>query len=859
MAIKSFVTIKPFKISTRLDADFNEIRKGINRTGVVTQGIANNFFETNTIIEFQRDWLRTDIAEKTEKLDTDDKKKKTIWSKGIRAFRNMFRKKKRSEVENAVEQGEKDADKNVKKRWETIKKPFEGLFKKLGGFLEAIIGGFILYGIFDWVSKMPESAEKVFKLIFSIGKFAFAILGFGINGIMNGLTNIFGAYEENPVKRGLRGVLGVLQLLGGIAAFKTAQYLIMPWKAVQDFNAVTETFARNTQTQEEIKASANARRTGYRDKKTGVIYSKEEYESIQKSAKRADAKRGKQAGKGMKSDLYQNKARDRFQGQFKGARKGPLNKLQQRGRIMGKKGLKLGKKGFGKVGKFAKARPGAAAGGLSILGGATRIASGIASGEKKSAAIGAGVGQAAGGLIGGAVGTALLGPFLGPFAPIVGNAIGGFLGEWVGKTLGPIMEPIFGPIGRAFKMYGQVIWGVMKDVFIPFKETFDALMGFLSGIGELLMKGAKMVGDFVSFVFGAAVDAIKWIIERVINGVKNLMAFAKNPIGFAWKVIRTRGKVLQVGQEKAEGGAVPVYGHRKDIYPVTTPQDYSMGGLVNGIATAMFASSSMFAPAMAEGGHIVTSPMGERGFKLSPGMHMGVDIATEVGEEIRAMSDGFVDAVGHDSGYGFWVSWVDSKGYGHFFAHLDKMPTVQKGQKTPKGTVLGNTGNSGRSSGPHLHWEMALDPKDTGRPKSDILSRVNPLDFYSKEDPFGGKIVTGVLNVQKKEVVFDKRLMKDGAGSIAIAGLKGASTLLDNAVGVWNKTYGRIPGLKMAPPNISGKIAKIRKQAQRMADEDMMPLIVRGTNTVVEQQVINNSGGGDEVIKVYGTAKAMLT
>ena len=163
------------------------------------------------------------------------------------------------------------------------------------------------------------------------------------------------------------------------------------------------------------------------------------------------------------------------------------------------------------------------------------------------------------------------------------------------------------------------------------------------------MKGAKMLGDFVAFVFGAAVDAIKWIIERVINGVKNLMAFAKNPIGFAWKVIRTRGKVLQVGQEKAEGGAVPVYGTMKDIYPVTTPQDYSMGGLVSGIATAMLASSSLFAPAMAEGGHIVTSEMGQRGFALSPGMHMGVDIATEVGEAIRAMSDGFVDAVGKDA------------------------------------------------------------------------------------------------------------------------------------------------------------------------------------------------------------------
>tara|TARA_B100000427_G_scaffold289580_1_gene265365 strand:+ start:5184 stop:7715 length:2532 start_codon:yes stop_codon:yes gene_type:complete len=843
MAIKSFVTIKPFKISSKLDEDFNAIRKGINRTGVVTEGIAHNFFETNTIIEFQRDWLRTDIAEKTEKLDDKDKKDKSIWKKGIDSFRKMFRKKKRDKVEKTLEEAEKEADKPVKKRWDTIKKPFEGFFKRIGGFLEAIIGGFLLYGIFDWMDKDPGKAEKVFKLIFAIGKFAFSILGFGINGIMNGLTNIFGSFEENPVKRGLRAFLGVFQLLGGIAAFKTAQYLLMPWKAISDFNGIRETFARNTQTQEEIKQSAASRRTGYRDKKTGVIYSKEEYEKIQKSARRADLKRGKQAGKGMKSDLYQKQAQDRFQGQFKGAKKGPLSKLQQRGRIMGKKGLKFGKKGFGKVGKFAKARPGAAAGGLSVLGGAARIASGIASGEKKSAAIGAGVGQAAGGLIGGAVGTALLGPFLGPFAPIVGNAIGGFLGEWVGKTLGPIIEPIFGPLGKMFKMWGQVIWGVMKEVFAPFKETFDALMGFLSGIGDLLMKGAKMIGNFISFVFGAAVDAIKWIIGQVINGVKNLIAFAKNPIGFAWKVIRTRGKVLQMGQEKAEGGAVPVYGTMKDIYPVTTPQDYSMGGLVK----AVLAGSPMFAKPMEEGGHLITSPMGERDFKLSPGMHMGVDIATEIGEAVVAMSDGFVEAVGKDSGYGFWISWVDDKGYGHFFAHLDKMPTHQKGTKTPKGTVLGYTGNSGKSSGPHLHWEMALDPKHTGRPKTDVLSRVNPLDFYDKEAPFGGTTV----KVEKvtKELSFD---MPHGVKSAV-------PKVLDAAIGAWNNTYGKvIPSLKISPPNFSGKVQKIKEKAQRDHDDEMMPLVVKGETTVVTEQVINNNGGTN-VIPVYSPSSAMLS
>ena len=144
-------------------------------------------------------------------------------------------------------------------------------------------------------------------------------------------------------------------------------------------------------------------------------------------------------------------------------------------------------------------------------------------------------------------------------------------------------------------------------------------------------------------------------------------------------------------------------------------------------------------PGMGAGGHVVTSTMGNRSFALSPGMHMGVDISTGVGEKLQAFNPGVVEGVGYDGGYGNYVSWVDSKtGLGNFYAHMNQKARVKVGQRVNKGTVLGYTGNTGRSSGPHLHWETAKNPADTGRSKSAVLSRINPLSKYNKEAPFGG-------------------------------------------------------------------------------------------------------------------------
>ena len=143
------------------------------------------------------------------------------------------------------------------------------------------------------------------------------------------------------------------------------------------------------------------------------------------------------------------------------------------------------------------------------------------------------------------------------------------------------------------------------------------------------------------------------------------------------------------------------------------------------------------------GGHTITSEMGMRNFALSPGMHMGIDIAGRTGEPLQAFTDGRIEATSPPSpsaGYGNWVNWIDSSGVGHLYGHMNKPPFVKAGQRVKKGTILGELGSTGRSSGPHLHWEAATNPRDTGMPKSAVLSRFNPLSRYNKESPFGGSI-----------------------------------------------------------------------------------------------------------------------
>lgn len=522
--IRTFVKIRPIKTKSSTGLGFNKIRLSINRLGTATNSIADSFHQTTELIRFENEFLSKSSRTQIEDVEEEGKEKKSLFARAATKLRKKFRKTKRDKQETSseAEKGSKKGEKDAKKRFEEIKKPFEGFLQGIAGLFGNLIMFAITYGALDWLSNKQnaENATKVVRLIWHIGKFGYWLAKNSIGLILDGLTNVIGDFgNEGAIRRSFRFMLGAFQMLGGIAALRTAQYLIMPWKLMKDINLLRTVFGAQAQTQAEVEESTRIRKTGYRDTKTGVIYSEEEYKQMKKSAAKADAKRARKAGKGMSSDLYQGEVDKRFVSQFDGKKK---NKLAQRARIGMKRAGKPMKGAFRKIGKFAKANPGKVAGGLSVLGGGMRIASGLAMGESAGTAVGAGVGQAAGGIIGGIAGTALLGPFLGPFAPIVGNAIGGFLGEFVGSKIGPIIEPIFEPIGRYFQMIFKVIGGAFGPLFNDFGEMFGALFDFIGQLAKMLFKVADIFFQFHKFVFGLAANALGKTIGFIVNNVKRL-------------------------------------------------------------------------------------------------------------------------------------------------------------------------------------------------------------------------------------------------------------------------------------------------------------------------------------------------
>lgn len=114
----------------------------------------------------------------------------------------------------------------------------------------------------------------------------------------------------------------------------------------------------------------------------------------------------------------------------------------------------------------------------------------------------------------------------------------------------------------------------------------------------------------------------------------------------------------------------------------------------------------------------VTSRYGHRTDPLNgkKGFHSGVDFRGRNGQTIQATADGVVTKAFFNGSYGRYIEIDHGNGYSTKFAHMKKM-LVKRGDKVKRGDAIGKVGSSGRSTGPHLHYEICLSGKPTNPSK----------------------------------------------------------------------------------------------------------------------------------------------
>ena len=101
----------------------------------------------------------------------------------------------------------------------------------------------------------------------------------------------------------------------------------------------------------------------------------------------------------------------------------------------------------------------------------------------------------------------------------------------------------------------------------------------------------------------------------------------------------------------------------------------------------------------------VSARFGDRHWRWDGGWHKGLDIRMRVGTPVRSIRFGTVVATGWESGYGYMVTVRHPGGYVSRYAHLSRI-TARVGKQVDAGDVLGRSGTTGNTTGPHLHLEI---------------------------------------------------------------------------------------------------------------------------------------------------------
>lgn len=103
-------------------------------------------------------------------------------------------------------------------------------------------------------------------------------------------------------------------------------------------------------------------------------------------------------------------------------------------------------------------------------------------------------------------------------------------------------------------------------------------------------------------------------------------------------------------------------------------------------------------------------------------MHYGVDFSAPIGTAIYATANGTVSKASYSrGGFGYYVKIDHGFGYETLYGHMNEY-VVKQGQKVVRGELIGYVGNTGKSTGPHLHYEVHKNKE-----------KINPVYFFNKD------------------------------------------------------------------------------------------------------------------------------
>lgn len=285
---------------------------------------------------------------------------------------------------------------------------------------------------------------------------------------------------------------------------------------------------------------------------------------------------------------------------------------------------------------------------------------------------------------------------------VVADVLGGFFsGAWaaikaIWDVVGPYFKMLWEVIKGIFAVVKAVLSGNFGDAWNAIKGIWNAVSGYFAGVWQGIKNVFADVETWFSEKFEAAWNTIKdWF------NIKNATQVFKDSIVGG----------LEAAEEAIVNKAGEVWEGIQSAFKKTIKLFFGFGGAEGGGGSG------------SGGGRL--SPFASRissGFGVKRGnrRHGGVDFAAPMGTPIQSTTAGHViRSTFQAGGFGNYVVVQDLAGNQHYYGHMSRR-IAAVGMPVYRGRLLGYVGSTGRSTGPHLHYEVRVNGK-----------AVNPYKWYA--------------------------------------------------------------------------------------------------------------------------------